>query len=78
MIDWTRCLLVKSRPGTVSGAPALRNDPRVMTDVVIENLDTGESAQDVIDNFQLRTKLRDVVAIYRYATTQHAEADDAP
>ncbi len=73
MIDWTDCPLVVSRPGYVSGAPALRDDPRVMIDVVIENMDMGESAQDVIDNFRLRTKLHDVLAIYHYATTQRAK-----
>jgi len=72
MIDWTNCPLVVRRPGYVSGAPALRDDPRVMIEVVIDNMDMGESAQDVINNFQLRTPLGDVLAIYDYASRQRA------
>jgi uncharacterized protein (DUF433 family) len=68
MIDWKDCPFVVSRPGYVSGAPALRDDPRMMADAVVENLDMGETAQEVIENYQLRTSLRDVLAIYDYAT----------
>jgi uncharacterized protein (DUF433 family) len=67
MVNWKDCPLVVSRPGYVSGAPALRDDPRVMVEVVVENMDLGETAQDVIDNYQLRTPLQDVLAIYDYA-----------
>jgi len=68
MIDWKDCPLVVSRPGYVSGAPALRDDPRMMADAVVENLDLGETAEEVIENYQLRAPLRDVLAIYDYAT----------
>jgi uncharacterized protein (DUF433 family) len=67
MVNWKDCPFVVSRPGYVSGAPALRDDPRVMVEVVVENMDLGETAQDVIDNYQLRTPLQDVIAIYDYA-----------
>jgi uncharacterized protein (DUF433 family) len=68
MIDWRDCPLVVSRPGYVSGVPALRDDPRMMADALVGNLDLGETAQEVVENHQLRTPLRDVLAIYDYAT----------
>jgi hypothetical protein len=34
----------------------------------VGNLDLGETAQEVIENHKLRTRLRDVLAIYDYAT----------
>ena len=67
MIDWSACPLVISRPGYVSGAPALRDDPRVPAETVVVNMDAGETAEDVIENFGLHTRLEDVLAIYDYA-----------
>jgi uncharacterized protein (DUF433 family) len=69
-MDWSGCPIVISRPGYISGAPALRDDPRVPADLVVENMDQGESAQDVVDNYQLRTAPDDVLAVYEYAERQ--------
>ena len=52
-----------SRPGFLSGAPALRDDPRVPADLVVENMDLGESVRDVVDNYGLRTSPEDVLAV---------------
>jgi uncharacterized protein (DUF433 family) len=71
-MDWSGCPIVVSRPGYISGAPALRDDPRVPADLVVENMDLGESAQDVVDNYQLRTPPADVLAVYEYAELQRA------
>lgn len=71
-MDWSDCPLVISRPGFISGAPALREDPRVPADLVVENMDLGESVQDVVDNYQLRTSPENVLAIYQYAKRQRA------
>jgi uncharacterized protein (DUF433 family) len=68
MIDWRDCPIVVSRPGYVSGAPALRDDQRMMADALVENLDLGETSQEVIENRWLRTTLRDVLTVYDYAT----------
>jgi len=71
-MDWSDCPFVISRPGFISGIPALREDPRMPADLVVENMDLGESVQDVVDNYQLRTAPRDVFAIYQYAKRQRA------
>jgi len=67
MIDWTDCPLVVRREGYLSGGPALRDDPRVMPEVIFENMDDGMTAEEVIDSYSLRTKLADVLAVYEYA-----------
>jgi uncharacterized protein (DUF433 family) len=41
-------------------------------DLVVENMDLGESAQDVVDNYQLHTTPGDVLALYQYAKRQRA------
>ena len=71
-MDWSDCPLVISRPGFISGAPALREDPRMPADLVVENMDLGEAVQDVVDNYQLRTSPENVLAIYQYAKRQRA------
>jgi len=71
-MDWSDCPLVISRPGFISGAPALRDDPRMPADLVVENMDLGQSVQDVVDNYQLRTSPENVFAIYQYAKRQRA------
>ena len=38
-MDWSSCPLVISRPGFISGAPALRDDPRMPADLVVENME---------------------------------------
>lgn len=71
-MDWSGCSLVISRPGFISGVPALREDPRIPADLVVENMDLGEAVQDVVDNYQLRTSPENVFAIYQYAKRQRA------
>jgi uncharacterized protein (DUF433 family) len=69
-IDWSRCPAVRTRPGYLSGAPALRDDPRVPPETIVENMDAGETAEQVIENFGLKTSLQDVLAVYDYAQRQ--------
>lgn len=69
-IDWSRCPAVLARPGYLSGKPALRDDPRVPPETIVENLDLGEAAEQVIENFRLKTALQDVLAVYEYAKRQ--------
>ena len=71
-MDWSGCPIVVSRPGYISGAPALRDDPRMPADLVVENMDLGETAQDVVDNYQLHTPPGDVFTLYQYAKRQRA------
>ena len=69
-IDWSRCPAVLARPGYLSGKPALRDDPRVPPETIVENMDSGETAEQVIENFRLKTSLQDVLAVYEYAKRQ--------
>ena len=69
-IDWSRCPAVITRPGYLSGKPALRDDPRVPPEIIVENMDLGETPEQVIENYGLRTSLTDVLAIYGYAKRQ--------
>ena len=66
-IDWSYCPAVSAKPGYLSGRPALRDDPRVTPETIVDNLDAGETAEQVIENYSLKTPLRDVLAIYAYA-----------
>jgi hypothetical protein len=34
-------------------------------------MDSGETAEQVIENFGLKTSLQDVLAVYEYAKLQH-------
>jgi len=63
-MHWSGCPIVMPRPGYLSDAPALRDDPRMPADLVVENMDLGESAQGVVDNYRLRTTPDDVIAVY--------------
>jgi uncharacterized protein (DUF433 family) len=69
-IDWSRCSAVRTRPGYLSGKPALRDDPRVPPETIVENLDAGETAEQVIENYGLKTSPPDVLAVYDYAKKQ--------
>jgi uncharacterized protein (DUF433 family) len=69
-IDWSRCPAVRATPGYQSGAPALRDDPRVSLETIVGNTDSGETAKQVIENLGLKTSLQDVLAIYSCAQRQ--------
>jgi uncharacterized protein (DUF433 family) len=73
-IDWSGCPVVCARPGYLSGKPALRDDPRVPPEAIVENIDFGETAEQVIENFGLRTPLQDVLAVYAYAKRQRVQS----
>ncbi len=66
-MDWSGCPLVVSRRAFVSGAPALRDDPRVTAASIIDNMDDGMTADEVANLFALTTPVTDVAAIYNYA-----------
>jgi uncharacterized protein (DUF433 family) len=74
MIDWSECPFVVRREGYLSGAPALRADPRVPAELIVENMDDGLSAQDLIESYALLTPLQDVLAVYGYAKQQLAHS----
>ena len=52
MIDWTDCPLVQRDPSYVSGQPALRSQPRLMVEPLIESVETyGETPEAVEEQF---------------------------
>jgi uncharacterized protein (DUF433 family) len=66
-MDWSGCSLVEQVPGKVSGVPILRGS-RVQADSVLENFESGESAEDIADNFDL--PIEHVRQVLAYATAQ--------
>jgi uncharacterized protein (DUF433 family) len=44
VIDWTGCAFVVRRDAYIGGKPALRDNPRVPPEVIIDNMDAGDSA----------------------------------
>ena len=73
-IDWSGCPAVRARPEYLSGKPALRDDPRVPPETIVDNMDAGETPEQVIENFGLHTKLRDVLAVYDHAKRQRVQS----
>jgi uncharacterized protein (DUF433 family) len=71
-MKWSGCPLVVSRPGYLSGEPALRDDPRVTLETIVVNMDDGMTAQEVADMFGLATPVSDIEAIYDHAKKQRA------
>jgi uncharacterized protein (DUF433 family) len=67
LINWNDCPIVTRRPDYLSGAPALRADPRITPETIVDHMDYGETAEQVIENFGLRTSVTDVMAVYAYA-----------
>jgi len=74
MTDWSGCPIVSRRDGYLSGMPALRHDPRVPPEVIVENMDDGLTAEEVIDSYCLQTSPADVLAVYAYAQKQLAHS----
>jgi uncharacterized protein (DUF433 family) len=72
--DWSGCPAVRDGPEYLSGKPALRDDSRVSPEIIVENTDPGETPERVIENFGLRTPLRDVLAVYDHAKRQRVKS----
>ncbi len=71
-MDWSGCPLVVSRPGYLSGKPALRDDPRVPPEAIVENMDDGMTAHEVAMLFDLKTAVGDIQAVYDHVKRQRA------
>jgi uncharacterized protein (DUF433 family) len=77
-MDWSGCSFVVSRPGYLSGKPALRDDPRVPPETIVVNMDDDMTAREVAEMFDLMTPISDIQAIYDYAQKQRAQKQRAP
>jgi uncharacterized protein (DUF433 family) len=51
MIDWSDCPLVQSDPRYVSGQPALRSDPRLMVEPLVECADLGMLPEEIGEEY---------------------------
>lgn len=71
-MDWSGCPLVVSRPGYLSGKPALRDDPRVPPDAIVVNMDDDMTAQEVAELFDLQTPVSAIQAVYDFAKRKRA------
>jgi uncharacterized protein (DUF433 family) len=67
MIDWSGCPLVVKRAGYTGGKLALRDDPRVSPEIIVDNMDDGDPAEVVISEYDLKTSPEDARAIYNFA-----------
>ncbi len=68
-MDWSGCPYVEVIPGKVSGVPLVRNS-RVQADSVLENYESGESVEDIADNFELDPE--EIRAVLAYANQRVA------
>ncbi len=51
-LDWSQCLAVESVPGRCSGAWVFR-DTRMPISIVFENLEYGETIEDIVENYNV-------------------------
>lgn len=63
-MDWSGCDIVEVVPGKVSGVPILKHS-RVPADFVLENHLSGESVDDIAENFGLTPE--DIRTVLAYA-----------
>ena len=53
MIDWSDCPIVQRNPDYVSGQPALRSDPRMTVDQLVECADDGMLPEDISETYHV-------------------------
>lgn len=64
-MDWSEFPLSEVMPGQEFGVPFVRHS-RMLAGVVLENYESGESVEDIANNFELDPP--DVAAILAYAS----------
>ena len=75
-IDWSNCPLVQSDPAYVSGAPALRTDPRMTVDGLVESADLGMSAKEISAAYGVPTAT--IRTLLNYAKRHRAPRNPGP
>ena len=63
-LDWSRCPVVESIPGKVSGAWVFK-DTRMPVSLVFENLEAGASIDEIMEWFHLTRE--QIVAVLEFA-----------
>ena len=72
-IDWTKCELIESVPGKVSGRPVVRGT-RVMPDAIVGSYDLGETIEELHAGFPTLT----LAQIKRLIEFAHAQREQNP
>jgi len=62
-LDWSQCPAVESIPGKVSGAWVLRGT-RTPVQILFENLETGMSIEEVMEQFPVTRKQIDALMAF--------------
>ena len=70
-LDWSKCHLVETVPGKVSGQPIIKGS-RVQAETVYESAEMGETPEEIAYNYDL--KVSDVRGILAYAAGQKTPA----
>ena len=66
-VDWSRCSLVESIPGKLSGAPVLK-DTRMPVQGIVDNYDAGLTPEEVSEVFDL--PLAKIIAVLEFRERQ--------
>jgi uncharacterized protein (DUF433 family) len=72
MIDWSECPIVQRNPDYVSGAAALRVDPRMTVDQLVECADDGMPPEEISDAY--RVPVATIHMLLDYAAKHRAAA----
>jgi len=72
MIDWSQCSIVQHHPDYVSGAAALRADPRMTVDQLVECADDGMLPEEISDAY--RVPVATIRLLLEYAAKHRAAA----
>ena len=52
-IDWSSCPLVQRDPRYMSGQPALRSDPRMTVDTLVDSADLGMTPAEISETYSV-------------------------
>ena len=75
MIDWSECALVQRDPDYVSGQPALRSDPRMTVDTLVECAEDGMTPEEIAETYNV--PVATVRALLDYAAEHRVPAASA-
>jgi uncharacterized protein (DUF433 family) len=73
MIDWSKCPMVQRNPDFVSGAAALRADPRMTVDQLVKCADDGMPPEEISKTY--RVPVATIRLLLDYAAGHRASAD---
>jgi uncharacterized protein (DUF433 family) len=75
MIDWSYCPLVQCDPNYVSGRAALRSDPRMTVDMLVECAEDGMKPEEISETYDV--PVATIRMVLDYATKHRVPAAPA-